>query len=349
MSRRALAVVPLAVLAVGGAGGAAWVLRDEPAASSTGSPETSVATVERQTLKEAETVSGELGYDGALTVSAAGAGVLTKLPEDGTVVRRGGTAYRVDDEPVVLLLGALPLWRTLQEGVDDGADVAQLERNLEALGYDPGTVDESFTSWTREAVEDLQEDRGMEETGAVAADRFLVQPTALRVGAAQASAGQQLQPGAALYAATGTRQVVTIDLDPSEESLATRGARASVTLPNGRTTTATVTTVGTVATGTDTGSETPSAEATIPITLTLDRPRDARGLSASPVTVDLTSAVRRDVLTVPVTALVALAEGGFAVRREDGSLVAVSPGLYADGRVEITRGLAEGDRVVVPS
>jgi hypothetical protein len=62
---------------------------------------------------------------------------------------------------------------------------------------------------------------------------------------------------------------------------------------------------------------------------------------------------------VPVSSLVALAEGGYAVRvvsgqDQDGApvseLVAVETGLFADGLVAITSdGLAEGDDVVVAS
>ena len=65
-----------------------------------------------------------------------------------------------------------------------------------------------------------------------------------------------------------------------------------------------------------------------------------------------------DALVVPVSALVALAEGGYAVEvvvgtLPDGSLatqyVAVEPGLFADGFVAVTSPtLQEGDQVVVP-
>jgi len=85
------------------------------------------------------------------------------------------------------------------------------------------------------------------------------------------------------------------------------------------------------------------------VTLTLDEPKKVSGLSAAPVTVDLTRDTRKQVEAVPVTALVALAEGGFAVRLEGGELVAVETGLYAAGYVEITSGLEAGDRIEVPA
>ena len=58
-------------------------------------------------------------------------------------------------------------------------------------------------------------------------------------------------------------------------------------------------------------------------------------------------------LAVPVTALIALTEGGYAVEvmADDGStaLVAVDPGLFADGRVEVSSdGLEVGMAIVIP-
>ena len=60
-----------------------------------------------------------------------------------------------------------------------------------------------------------------------------------------------------------------------------------------------------------------------------------------------------DVLTVPVAALVALAEGGYGLQVVDGAtsrFVAVETGLFASGRVEVSgAGVAEGATVGMPS
>lgn len=354
MRRLLVVLTTLVVLGAGGAvafsrwgGGDAEANDEEPTA-------TEVVEVERRTLTDAERVSGDLGYDEAAQVAADRAdGVLTWLPAEGRTLEAGDVAYRVDEEPVVLLTGRLPLYRELSYGVDNGADVRQLERNLKRLGYDPGTVNNEFTGYTEDAVQELQEDHGLDETGVVTATEFLVLPESIRVGTAQADVGATLMPGTPtpLYDATSTRRVVTVDLDPSDEALVEVGARATVTLPDGSTLDAEVSEVGTVATPTESESESEeaSAEATLPVTLTLADNEKAEGLSAAPVTVDLTRERRKQVLTVPVTALVALAEGGFAVRREGGELVAVETGLYSDGYVEVASGLAEGDRIEVPT
>ena len=59
---------------------------------------------------------------------------------------------------------------------------------------------------------------------------------------------------------------------------------------------------------------------------------------------------REGVLAVPVGALVALSEGGYAVQVATEGLVAVETGLFAKGLVEVTGdGVAEGIAVVTTS
>jgi hypothetical protein len=65
------------------------------------------------------------------------------------------------------------------------------------------------------------------------------------------------------------------------------------------------------------------------------------------VDASITTEVRRGVLAVPVNALLALAEGGYAVEVDrDGhrQLLGVRTGLFAEGQVEVTGGgLRAGD------
>jgi len=71
------------------------------------------------------------------------------------------------------------------------------------------------------------------------------------------------------------------------------------------------------------------------------------------VTVHVPSQSAKQALMVPVRALVALAEGGYAVQRQaaDGTLsyVGVETGLFSDGWVQVTGKLAAGDMVMVPA
>jgi len=79
----------------------------------------------------------------------------------------------------------------------------------------------------------------------------------------------------------------------------------------------------------------------------------AAGLDEAPVEIEVVTEVRHGVMAVPVTALLALAEGGYAVEVDNGDgtlrLVGVDPGLFADGLVEVdANGLRAGDMVVAP-
>ena len=91
---------------------------------------------------------------------------------------------------------------------------------------------------------------------------------------------------------------------------------------------------------------------TVELVVSLDDAKATGRLDQAPVDASITTEVRKGVLAVPVSALLALAEGGYAVEVErDGrrQLVGVETGLFADGQVEVEgQGLRAGDRVVVP-
>ena len=88
---------------------------------------------------------------------------------------------------------------------------------------------------------------------------------------------------------------------------------------------------------------------TFPVTVTLDDPAAVANLSGTDVSVVVTRQRHDDVTAVPVTALLALAEGGYAVERaSDHRLVPVELGLFDDGWVEVS-GVDAGLRVVVPA
>jgi peptidoglycan hydrolase-like protein with peptidoglycan-binding domain len=319
-------------------------------------PATTTAAVELRDLRAQEQVQGTLGYGEARTVTNQRQGTITWLPQEGAVVRRGQTLYRVDGKPVQLLYGSLPAWRELAVGVDDGPDVRQLERNLVALGFDPDraiTVDDHFTNATGAAVRRWQEAVGLPETGTMRPGDAAWQPGAVRVGTLKAAAGDAARPGAPVMEATSTARQVAIDLDASRQPYVHAGDPVDIELPGGRTTTGRVASVGKVATaasGNDSGDE---SAATVEVTVSLDRPKATGSLDQAPVDARITTDVRRHVLAVPVNALLALAEGGYAVEVErDGrrQLVGVRLGLFAEGMVEVRGGgLHAGDRVVVPA
>ncbi|WP_312892807.1 peptidoglycan-binding protein [Allostreptomyces psammosilenae] len=337
-----------AVGAVSGFGGGGGASDDDGAA---GAVPANTAEVTRQTLTDALTVDGQLGHGPATTVASRLTGTVTALPETGEEIGRGETLYAVDDRPVTLMYGAMPAYRALEPGIE-GPDVRQLEENLSALGHTGFTVDEEYTHGTAEAVRQWQEDRGLEETGVVDLGRVVFAPGAVRVDGLAAAEGDPTAPGQAVLSHTSTTKAVTVALDPADQRLAEVGAAVTVTLPDdtpvdGR--------VAEVATVVEPGGQGEEARTEVEVVVELpdeeaQRAADAYAMAAVDVT--FTAGERPDVLTVPVAALLALAEGGFGVEVVEGETsryLPVETGLFAGGRVEVSgEGIAEGTIVGMP-
>ncbi len=162
-------------------------------------PGETTATVTRRTLSERSSVDGTLGYGSTLELYDRLAGTFTWLPAVGAVIGRGGTLYRLDDLPVVLMYGSVPAYRALKAGVSDAPDVAELNQNLIALGFDPyGAIGEAahFGSATAAAVRRWQEAKGLAQTGEVPLGRITFSAGARRITAVHVALGQD-PPGAA--------------------------------------------------------------------------------------------------------------------------------------------------------
>ncbi|MGV9778074.1 efflux RND transporter periplasmic adaptor subunit [Streptosporangium sp. NPDC003464] len=310
------------------------------------------AGVTRQTLVDTQSADGELGYGPATTATSRLSGTLTRLPDTGDRITRGRALYEVDDRPVTLMYGALPAYRALSQGVE-GPDVKQLERNLKALGYRGFTVDEEYTYATAEAVMRWQEDRGLEETGTVELGRVVFAPHAVRVESLQAGEGDLTAPGGKVLAYTGTTRAVTVELDTADQRLAKKGAKVTVTLPDDTTVRGRVDEVTTVIEPGDGQGGDAQTKVEVVVGLTGRNARKAVGAYAlASVDVSFTAGTRKNVLTVPVAALLALQEGGFGVEVVKGSTstyVPVRTGLFSGGRVEISGdGITEGTAVGMP-
>ncbi|RJL30988.1 peptidoglycan-binding domain-containing protein [Bailinhaonella thermotolerans] len=348
MRRILLAVAALVVL---GAGVTVWRLSatTPTAAAPASAPAGATVPITRGDLVDTVTAGGTLGYADRRDLAAGRAGVVTSVPAEGTLIRRGKALYRVDREPVVLMYGTLPLYRDLRHGVKDGPDVRQLERNLRALGHGDGlTVDRHFSLGTARAVRRWQKAAGLPRTGEVTAAQVVFLPGPVRLARARLAVGEKVSAGAAALTVTGTRRTVTVELDVSRREVARKGARVNVELPGGRSVAGEVARVGRVAV------RSTAKENALVVRVEIDVPaRLAGGFDQAPVVVGFSIRLRRGVLSVPVEALLALREGGYGVELHGPGgrrVVPVTPGAYGGGRVEVSGpGVTEGAQAGVPA
>jgi hypothetical protein len=322
-----------------------------PAASSgqQGAPALATAAVTRQDLAATTPVTATLGYAGSYTVRGQGGGTLTWLPSAGQVIRQGQVLYKTGNgSPVVLLYGSVPAWRTLDEGIT-GQDVTQLNYELVKLGYasraDIVALGWDYYSWeTAYGVQRLEEHLGVSSApGSLSLGQVVIEPGALRVATVTGSLGGPAS--GPVLTATSDRHVVTILLDASQQSEVKAGDMVSIMLPDGTTAPGVVSSVGTVATTSGSGG---SPATTIPVQVTLTDPKAAGTLDQAPVTVHITTASVKNVLAVPVGALLARSPGGYVVEAAGPGntrrYVPVRPGIFDDtsGLVQVTGALAPG-------
>jgi HlyD family secretion protein len=321
---------------------------------------TGTYTVTRQDLSSQTQVSATLGYAGSYSVVNQAQGTVTSLPSVGQVVSQGQVLYQVSGSPVVLLYGQTPAYRSLSESTTStpttGPDVAELNADLEALGY--LTSDEVtalgadvFSYWTKVGVEDLQAAWGEPVTGTLSLGQAVFEPTAVRVTVVSATLGAPAGPGQPLASATSTTRQVSVALDADQQSEVAVGDQVTITLPNNVTTPGVISSVGTVATAGQNG-----ASPTVTVLVDPTDPAATGDWDQAPVNVTITTGSVTNALVVPVDALLAQSSGGYALEVVGAHgvhrLVEVSLGLFddADGMVQVTgSGLAAHQRVVVPN
>jgi hypothetical protein len=359
-------------------------------------------TVTRNDISTARTLPGTLGYGAARTVTSSRSGVITWLPSGGTTISRGDRVYSVNDEPVLLFYGRIPLYRDLQTKGTVGRDVRVVYDNLRALGYavgaqpSPGTVvnqpveysappaaqpdpsasasnatpnsDSSAeqadtTTRTRIVKRKIRGDEAMltptlikaigawqhhldlPAAGRLTVGSVLVLPAAIRVAALSAQVGDPAT--GELLSITPTSKVITVQADESQAAAVENGDRVTVALSDGATTPARVTSVSTALQTPDGGS---ASAPKLAITLVLDRPSKLRRVDSADLQVSFAAETHKHVLTVPISALLALQEGGYALQTPAGALIAVRTGIFADGRVEVSGpGVTAGLAVVTTS
>jgi peptidoglycan hydrolase-like protein with peptidoglycan-binding domain len=251
-------------------------------------------------------------------------------------------AWRVDENPTVLLYGETALSTTLSTG-STGASVAQLESNLAALGYDV-TVDEDYTSETANAVEAWQNDLGVEQTGEVEVGAVTFADGAQRVDQQLLGVGDSVSDGSSMLTVTGDDPTVEISVSVDQLQGAELPIEVSIELPDG-------TVVGGSASTVEPSATQEGDNWVQPVIVLFDDPSMARSLAVgTPVSVVVTTGSADDALIVPVGALHE-SNGSPAVTIVGGDrseTVAVVPGIEADASISVeSDALTEGDEVAL--
>jgi peptidoglycan hydrolase-like protein with peptidoglycan-binding domain len=328
-----------------------------------GAPTLATVSVTRADVSTQNLVQGTLGYaSDTSSLPAATAGVVEAVATSGATLTRGAVLARISGQPAVLLYGRRAAWRMLVAGMT-GSDVRQLNANLAALGYLPpsAAAGAAYDSATEAAVRRLQEARGAVATGIVPLGSIVFAPGAIRVGVVAVTTGQTVEQGAQLLQMASARRVVSIALPAADQDAVHEGDPVAIELPDGRSTSGVVSDVARVAAtpapsvdGQSGGGPSGGADATVAVTVRLLDARVAPSLDAAPVQVAITTASSPNALAVPVGALLAQADGTYAVqiaRAGARETVRVTTGLFSDSTdlVAITGGAVRvGDRVVVP-
>jgi peptidoglycan hydrolase-like protein with peptidoglycan-binding domain len=317
-------------------------------------PVLSTTKVTAGSLASETRVPGTVQYAEKQPIVSGLAGVVTELPPIGATIAPGAAAYRVDTRPVIVFAGTVPAWRDFAPDMTDGEDVRQLEQNLLAFGFFTGEPDARFTGNTAAAIRAWQKFIGVPQTGTVERSMILVVGTALRVDSLDSRAGAQLAPGSPVMQATSLRQVVEVNVKSSDRAVAVVGAPVTITLPSGVGTAGVVEAVAAPVSKAD--ADGTGTVVVVPARIAVTDQAAVAGLALAGVTVGFANAVKDDVLTVPVDALVPTTETEFALELPRAkadtarTLVPVTVGAFASGMVEVSGvGVVDGLTVVVPT
>ncbi|MFJ5803102.1 efflux RND transporter periplasmic adaptor subunit [Streptomyces decoyicus] len=314
-----------------------------------GPPTTTEIT--RTDLAQSKTVDGHLDYAQRRAVKSPVEGTITKAAQPGKTVSLGQRLYERDARPVVLLYGSTPMFRAMKAGAR-GPDVLQLERNLRDLGFGSGLyVDVRYDEAAKAAVKAWQKSLDMTSDGEIGRGDVVFQRGPVRVVSADAALADTIGPDKAVLTVASTKPVVRASLDEADRALAANGTKVEIAMPGGGTRRGKVSGVA-APEGSESaeGGSGGSPQDGIDVEITLDdgaelREKDRQGT----LSVKFVSESRKDVLTVPVEAVVALREGGYGLELVQGArtrMVPVETGLTADGRIEVSgSGLAEGMKV----
>ena len=217
------------------------------------------------------------------------------------------------------------------EGVDRDAELAKAREELNELQL--SSISETFSP-----------------TNAFASN------TSIIAGSIINDVGSAVALNSPLYNISSVGIEVVFQVDATDQETVTLGKNVEIELPTDERVPTVITFIDQVVTQTQAGDF-------IEIVLEVLNPEEVEAYDQAPVKVFLTTEVSENVLYVPVNALLALAEGGYALEVYEGlaegstfegesgvdtTYVAVEIGVFTDGFVEVIGNIQEGQLVVVP-
>ena len=251
--------------------------------------------------------------------------------------------------------------REMEEGegsVIDAAEALAIENAQKAYddalkSYNEGVDQESELTKAKEELEELKlsaKSETFSPTNAYASESPII------IGSYISDIGSAVSLNSQLYNISSIGIEVVFQVDASDQETVSLGDSVEIELPTDERVPTIITFIDQVVTQTQAGEF-------IEVILEVLNPNEIEAYDQAPVKVFVTTEVSENVLFVPVNALLALAEGGYALEvyegeAEDGifqgesgvdtSYVAVEIGVFTDGFVEVKGNISEGQIVVVP-
>ena len=247
--------------------------------------------------------------------------------------------------------------KSYNEGVD-AAEALAIENAQKAYddalkSYNEGVDQESELTKAKEELDELKlsaKSETFSPTNAYASESPII------IGSYISDIGSAVSLNSQLYNISSIGIEVVFQVDASDQETVSLGDSVEIELPTDERVPTIITFIDQVVTQTQAGEF-------IEVILEVLNPNEIEAYDQAPVKVFVTTEVSENVLFVPVNALLALAEGGYALEvyegeAEDGifqgesgvdtSYVAVEIGVFTDGFVEVKGNISEGQIVVVP-
>ena len=251
--------------------------------------------------------------------------------------------------------------RDLEKGKESGIDATEaLAIETAQKAYDDA-LDEynngvDQVSELAKAKEELEELRLSSRSETFSPTNAYASETSLIVGSYINEVGSAVGLNSPLYNISSIGIEVVFQVDATDQETVSLGDRVEIELPTDERVPTVISFIDQVVTQTQAGEF-------IEVTLEVLNPEEIETYDQAPVKVFVITEISAGVLYVPVNALLALAEGGYALEVYEGEVetgtfngesgvdtnyIAVEIGVFTDGFVEVKGNISEGQLVVVP-